>query len=130
MEKPKNNKTKTQNLKILVVDDEELAAEDLAEYLERKGHFVKTAMDGESGFKQYKEGDFDVVITDLRMPKMDGYELMKKIHERNPNIPVFIITGHTTIGEDREIEAKGALNVLTKPVSLKQIVENLSQLNI
>ena len=130
MPKIKNNKTKARNLKVLVVDDEELAAEDLAEYLERKGHSAQTATDGEEAFKQYKDGNFDVVITDLRMPKMDGYELMKKIHEQDPDIPVFIITGHTTIGEDREIEAKGALNVLAKPISLRQIAESLSQLNI
>ena len=130
MAKIKNINPKVRNLKILVVDDEELAAEDLAEYLERKGHSAQTATDGEEAFKLYKDGKFDVIITDLRMPKMDGYELMKKIHKQDPNIPIFIITGHTTVGEDREIEAKGAVNVLTKPISLRQIAENLNQLNI
>ncbi|WP_167730399.1 PAS domain S-box protein [Terasakiella sp. SH-1] len=107
---------------ILVVDDEIYAAEAMMEYLLENGYFVNIASDGEEALNLFDQEPADVVVTDMRMPKMDGYILLKNLKKRNPDIPVIIVTGHTGIEESNMEELHTlAFNVLKKPVSLSQL---------
>ena len=107
---------------ILIVDDEVLAAESIAEYLERNGCLVYTANNGAEALEIYHNHPTDVVITDLRMPLMDGNELIRLLRKQNQNLPIIVTTGHTMIGDDEEIIAEGANVVLKKPVRLREIL--------
>lgn len=111
------------NEAILVVDDEEDILELIERHLSNKGYEVITAYDGEQALPLLDKLKFDLVITDLKMPRIDGMELLKRVKERDPNIEVVILTGHGTM--DSVIEALrdgGAFDYLQKPLyNIKQL---------
>ncbi|MDR0495967.1 MAG: sigma-54 dependent transcriptional regulator [Treponema sp.] len=107
--------------KILVVDDEKNIREGLAASLEMDGYNTVCAAGGEEGWKLFGKGDIDLVITDLRMPGMDGEELMRRILAESPGFPVIILTGHGTVENAVSAMREGAWNFLTKPVKLDHL---------
>jgi len=112
---------------VLVVDDEPMAAENLAEYLERRGYEVVIAGDGAEALELFRSRPADAVITDLRMPAMDGRELIRHLREGDAKLPIFVATGHATIGSDREVAAEGATDIIKKPISLSTIAAKLEK---
>ncbi len=108
--------------RILVVDDESKMQELLAKALARRGHEVRTAGDGVAAIAQLEESEAEVVFSDLRMPGLDGVELLAKVRERWPNTRLVIMTGH---GDDvrTAVEAMklGAYDYLTKPLDLEEV---------
>ena len=80
---------------ILVVDDDVLVLASLQLQLEANGHSVVTANCGRSGIATVSEGLYDLVICDVFMPDMDGFETIRAIHERDPDLPVIVISGFT-----------------------------------
>src|SRR5262252_4785826 len=88
---------------ILVVDDEPNLRRVLSAQLERDGYDVHTAEDGEQALVMLKEHHIDLVISDLRMPKVDGMELLRRVVASEDSIPVVIITAHGTV--DNAVEA-------------------------
>ncbi|WP_010256707.1 sigma-54-dependent transcriptional regulator [Treponema primitia] len=104
--------------RILVVDDEKNIREGLAASLEMDGYQVETAADGDAGFKRFRKGDIDLLITDLRMPGISGEELLKKVDSETPGIPVIVLTGHGTVENAVAAMRNGAYDFLTKPVDL------------
>src|SRR3990170_5082573 len=111
------------NENILVVDDDEDILELIERHLSNKGYEVVTAYDGEQALPLLEKVKFDLVITDLKMPKIDGMEVLRKVKEKDPNIEVVILTGHGTM--DTVIEALrdgGAFDYLQKPLyNIKQL---------
>jgi len=107
--------------KILVVDDEKNIREGLAASLEMDGYRTACAANGEEGWKLFGKGDVDLVITDLRMPGMDGRELMRRILAETPGLPVIILTGHGTVENAVSAMHEGAWDFLTKPVNLDRL---------
>ena len=107
--------------KILVVDDEKNIREGLAASLEMDGYKTACAENGEEGWKLFVKGDIDLVITDLRMPVMEGAELMRRIHTETPGLPVIILTGHGTVENAVNAMRDGAWDFLTKPVNLDHL---------
>jgi DNA-binding NtrC family response regulator len=107
--------------KILIVDDEKNIREGLAASLEMDGYGVETAADGDAGFKRFRKGDIDLVITDLRMPGLSGEELLKRIDSETPGIPVIVLTGHGTVETAVAAMRNGAYDFLTKPVDLDHL---------
>jgi DNA-binding NtrC family response regulator len=107
---------KSVKAKVLVVDDDKLILRILEEFLTQKGFEPTLAVDGEDAERQFATEEFDVVLTDVMMPKVDGIELLRRIKEREPEIPVIIITG---LGDDK-IQAnawdRGAFLYITKPI--------------
>ena len=114
--------------RVLVVDDEEAIVEEVAEYLGRKGYDVATAGNGREALDLHKARPVDVVVTDLFMPVMDGAELIRRLHKSDPDLPIVVVTGHTTFGDDQEIVAAGALVVLMKPILLRDLTASLKGL--
>lgn len=107
--------------KILVVDDNENIREMLEDFLNFEGHKPVLAKDGKEALEIFCEQDFDIVITDLGMPGMSGWELSKHIKQRKPEIPVVIITGWGAQLEAENLKENKVESILTKPFNLDQI---------
>lgn len=101
--------------RILVVDDEESVRKILGIQLRRQGHETIEAPDGPEALEFLKAHEFQAVITDLKMPKMDGLELLQRIRKFYPQIPVVMITAHGTIDTAVEAMKRGAFDYVTKP---------------
>ncbi len=108
-------------LGVLVVDDEKNIREGLGRALELDGYDVSLAADGEDALQNIQKGTIDLVITDLKMPRMSGEELLKTVAARYPNIPVIVLTGHGTIENAVNAMRMGAYDFITKPVNLDHL---------
>jgi DNA-binding NtrC family response regulator len=106
---------------VVVVDDEKNIREGLVEYLVGEGYEAFGAADGEEAMKFVDSGNVDLVITDLRMPKLGGGELLTTIAGRYPGLPVIVLTGHGTIEDAVNAMRSGAFDFLTKPVNLDHL---------
>ncbi|MEK6583459.1 MAG: response regulator [Nitrospirota bacterium] len=108
---------------ILLVDDDEDILDLIERHLSHRGYEVLTAYDGEQAISLLDKIKFDLVITDLKMPKFDGMEVLRRAKEKDPNIEVVILTGHGTM--DSVVEALrdgGAFDYLQKPLhNIKQL---------
>ncbi|MBN2713362.1 MAG: response regulator [Planctomycetes bacterium] len=100
---------------ILVVDDEPPMLRMMQAHLEAREYSVITAMDGEEALACLEKGGIDMVFTDFSMPGMDGIELLKKIKERHPNIPVVMMTGYASQINLEECMNAGAEDYIAKP---------------
>ena len=104
------------NGKILVADDNEINRETLKEILMEEGYDIKTVHDGREGIEAFLEDKYDLVITDLRMPNVDGLEFLKYIKDANRDNLVIMVTGHGTINSAVSSMKLGAFDFITKPV--------------
>lgn len=113
--------------RILVVDDEVLAAMAIEEFLGSRGFHVTIAPDGVEALARFEAGSFAAVITDLRMPRMDGRTLIRTLRQRRPDLPVIVMTGYLSpeTEEDAILDQRVPIPVLRKPVSLHAIDEAL-----
>ncbi|HPO49108.1 MAG TPA: sigma-54 dependent transcriptional regulator, partial [Spirochaetota bacterium] len=109
------------NANILIVDDEKNIREGLGIALKRDGHNIYLAGDGDEALKIIKKEDIDLVITDLKMPNLDGDALMKTILKEYKNIPVIMLTGHGTVETAVRAMRDGAYDFLTKPLNLDKL---------
>ncbi len=105
----------------LIVDDEKNTREGLKWALEREGLEIHTAADGEEALAFVRERHTDLVITDLKMPRMDGMELFHHLREEHPEVDVIILTGHGAVESAVEAMKGGALNYLIKPVNIEEL---------
>jgi len=110
---------------ILVIDDDENILEVIQTRLESNGYFVGTHTDPAEALECMKEKSFDVVITDIRMPGMDGIELLRRIKCLHCDIPVILLTAYGTIASAVEAVKIGAFQYLTKPFQGKQLIEEV-----
>ena len=101
--------------RILVVDDDRDLANLLAEYLCRHGYDAVAEYGGKEGLERFKQGDFQLVITDLMMPEMNGMELMDAVKAVDKKVVVVVITGYGTIDAAVEAIQKGAYDFISKP---------------
>ncbi|MET1255340.1 response regulator [Aliikangiella maris] len=110
--------------KVLVIDDEPLVRESVVIYLEDSGYQVFEAVDGQQGIEHFCEFNPDVVLCDLRMPGMDGLEVLRKLNEISPNTPIIIVSGAGQIQDVVEALRLGALDYLVKPITDMAVLEN------
>jgi len=106
---------------VLVADDEKNIREGLVEALTLEGYATTGAADGEEALRAVEGGDFDLVITDLRMPRLSGTDLLKTVAGRYPGLPVIVLTGHGTIEDAVSAMRSGAFDFVTKPVNLDHL---------
>lgn len=111
--------------KILIIDDERSIRNSLREILEYEGYEVKDAADGIEGFKIASEEKFDIILSDIKMPKMDGLELLEKIKESDIDSQIIMISGHGTIETAVEAIRKGAFDFIAKPLDLNRVLITL-----
>ncbi len=112
---------------LLVVDDEPNTRDGLRQALEREDRVVFTAADGREALDRAQERAFDVVITDLRMPRLDGMQLLEEIKERSADTAVILLSGYGTIETAVEAMRRGALDFITKPVNLDELELRVSK---
>ncbi|MBL7892957.1 MAG: sigma-54-dependent Fis family transcriptional regulator [Bacteroidia bacterium] len=108
--------------KILVIDDEKSIRKTLREILEYEKYIVDEAADGNEGLALVQKEKYDVVLCDIKMPKMDGIELLDKIIALNNETPVVMISGHGTIETAVEAVKKGAFDFIAKPLDLNRLL--------
>ncbi len=107
---------------ILIIDDEKAIRKTLGEILSYEGYKIDEAGDGEEGLKRFKEKNYDVVLCDIKMPKIDGIEFLDKASEINPDVPIIMISGHGTIETAVEAVKKGAYDYVSKPPDLNRLL--------
>ncbi len=106
---------------ILVIDDKESMRQMLAKTLESEGFEVDTARDGEGGLDKAKEKRFDLILTDLKLPKMDGLEVLSSIKDLDPEVAVIVMTAYGTIETAVQAIKQGAFDFLTKPFDVDHL---------
>jgi DNA-binding NtrC family response regulator len=106
---------------ILVVDDEEIVRESLLDWLREDGYHVETAEDGLKALEKFKKRSWDIALVDLKMPTMDGLELMEKIKESHPETQVVIITAYATVNTAVQAMKIGAYDYLVKPFNPEEL---------
>jgi YesN/AraC family two-component response regulator len=114
-----------EGIKILLVDDEKHFLESLTKRLKRRKQFVKTAESGPEALAQMKNESFDVVILDVKMPGMNGIEVLEKIKRDFPDTEVIMLTGHATIESGLEGVRFGAFDYLMKPTDIEVLMAKL-----
>ena len=107
---------------ILIIDDEKAIRKTLGEILSYEGYQIDDAENGEEGLKKIKEKNYDVVLCDIKMPKVDGLEFLEKARETNPDLPIIMISGHGTIETAVEAVKKGAFDYVAKPPDLNRLL--------
>ena len=115
-------------MKILIIEDERLLADSLKELLEKKGFEVEIACDGETGRDYAETGIYDLLILDVMMPKMDGYQVTKKVRASRCTTPILMLTAKSSV-EDRIYGLNcGADYYLTKPFDSRELLACINAL--
>jgi len=114
-------------LKVLLVDDEKEFAESLSERLQLRDVKARVASDGEQALEAMKEDEADVMVLDLRMPGIDGIEVLRRVKKDHPDVSVVILTGHGTERDEEEALRLGASAYLKKPVDVDQLMGAVRQ---
>lgn len=107
---------------ILIIDDERAIRKTLNEILSYEGFKIDEATDGEEGLKMFGEKTYDVVLCDIKMPKLDGMEFLVKAGEINADVPVIMISGHGNIETAVDAVKKGAYDFVAKPPDLNRLL--------
>ena len=114
--------------KLLVVDDESNLRLVVQKEMSRQGHEVETASDGEAAWSLIEEEDFDVLLCDINMPRLDGIGLLRRLREKSQNPPeVIMLTGHATVETAIEAMKLGAYDYLTKPYRIIELSALVTQ---
>jgi CheY-like chemotaxis protein len=108
--------------RILVIDDEESVRDVLSRMLQARGHHVAVASDGEEGIARFRSEPFDLVLTDLGMPKLSGWEVGKTIKAINPKVPVAMITGWGVELDRQKLSESGIDLSIPKPFDFDQVI--------
>lgn len=108
--------------KVLVVEDDNNIRSLVSKFLENEGFEVSQAVDGHEGLKIYEEQHFDILITDVMMPKTDGNELANIIRMQNKDIPIMMLTALESIDDKEKSFLSGSDDYMVKPVDMKELV--------
>lgn len=119
---PNRTKNNDNGASILIIDDEAAIRKTLTEILSFEGYKITEASDGEQGLKMFSENRFNVVLCDIKMPKIDGIEFLQKATQISPDIPIIMISGHGNIETAVEAVKKGAYDFISKPPDLNRLL--------
>ena len=107
---------------ILIIDDEKAIRNVLKEILSNEGFTVEEASDGEEGLRKFTASAYDVVLCDIKMPKVDGLDFLQKVIDSNSEVPVIMISGHGNIETAVDAVKKGAFDYIAKPPDLNRLL--------
>ena len=110
---------------ILVVDDEEIIRDFLSEVLE--DYAISLAADGDEAIAKIRSQNFDLVITDLRMPRVSGEEVVRFTRDTHPGSKVIVISGYSSLATVSQTVQNGACAFLAKPFSIKELLQSVEQ---
>jgi two-component system cell cycle response regulator CpdR len=114
--------------KILVVDDEEAIREVVSTLLETQGYFCTVCSNGRLALDAFRKDSFDLVLSDIVMPEMDGIELARRAAELDPDIKIMFITGFAAVALNSDSSAPKHAKVLSKPIHLRELVNEVQKL--
>jgi DNA-binding NtrC family response regulator len=109
--------------RILIVDDEKIALKNLEHIMKKEGYEVTAVQSGQAALQALEEKEFDIVLTDLKMEKVDGMHVLKKSRELRPDAEVIMITGYATLDSAVRAMKDGAFNYIAKPFKLDEVRE-------
>jgi DNA-binding response OmpR family regulator len=115
------------NLKILLVDDEEEFVTTLAERLELRGLQARAALNGEDALQMIEEDIPRIVILDIMMPGIGGFEVLRRIKSQHPQIPVILLTGRGSAKEGIKGMQLGAFDYLMKPLNIEELIKKMQE---
>ena len=107
--------------KIAVVDDEVIVIREIKRGLAKQGYDVETFLDGESALERLTQSDFDLLLSDLRLPGISGLDLLKAVRQHNPQCETILITAHGTVDSAIEAIRSGAFHYVTKPIKMNEL---------
>lgn len=113
---------------VLIVDDEPGIRDMLRWCLRDRGFEIKTARDGEEALRVLRDGGVDLVVTDLTMPRLDGFQLLESAKAAAPGLAIIVITGFATVEMAVFAMRKGAADVLLKPVEPRHLVARIDEI--
>ena len=113
------------DMKVLLVDDEEVFVQAVAQRLKMRDLRSDTVLDGEEALSYVEDQEPDVMVLDLKMPGINGMEVLRQVRKAYPNIQVIILTGHGTEKDKEEAKRLGACDFLEKPVNLDVLVKKM-----
>jgi DNA-binding response OmpR family regulator len=116
-------------MKILLIEDDENIVDSLIALLKTAGHATETAPDGERGYRFARSGDYDLIIMDYNLPKMDGREITKKIREEKINTPILMLTVRNELDDKVELLNLGVDDYLAKPFAAAELLARLKALS-
>ncbi len=114
---------------VLVVDDEEIARTNLEYVLRKEGYMVRTASNGLEALEEVRGWEFDLIITDLKMEKMDGMQLIEEARKLSPATQVIMVTGYATVNSAVAAMRHGAVYYLAKPINLDELRQTVAELS-
>ena len=107
--------------RVLVIEDQHDIAANIWDFLERRGYEVDHCADGVSGLARAMRGDFDVIVLDLGLPRMDGLELCRRLREAGSGVPILMLTARDTLDDKLRGFAEGADDYLVKPFAMREL---------
>jgi len=117
-------------MRVLLVDDEGAILSTLTEILADLGHSVRSAEDGEEALQAALDEPFDLVVSDIRMPRMDGLKLVEALRDRGLDVPVILITGHGTDDIAARASLVDAVRLLHKPIKIRDLLAGIRALDL
>ncbi len=115
----------TQKKRILLIDDEEAMCRMLEAIMADRGYAATTYSRAYEAMEAFAQGQYDLVITDVKMPVMDGLEVLQRVKETDPSLPVIMITAHATVDMSIQALRKGAYDILTKPFEPEELLSRV-----
>lgn len=122
-------RSQARTLDILVVDDEELILSLVKEILKSRGHTVRIAISGQKALEALAERPTELVITDIRMPGMDGFDLGMRIRQSNPNVRIALITGYFSEHSQGSADEIGIEEIVKKPFKSFELLEMVDRVS-
>ncbi|MFN3534818.1 MAG: response regulator, partial [Desulfatiglandales bacterium] len=114
------------SIKVLLIDDELKFVSTLSERLEIRGYTSKFSISGEEGLEQIASFSPDVVISDVIMPGLSGFDVLKALRKIAPTVPVILLTGHSSTQDGMKGMELGAFDYIIKPVDIEELVEKIN----
>jgi len=112
--------------KILLVEDNEMNRDMLSRRLIKKGFEVEMAIDGEEGYNKGKSPDYSIILMDMSLPKMDGWEITQKLRADGIKTPIIALTAHALESDKKKCMDAGCDEFETKPVELPRLLEKIN----
>ena len=109
-------------VKILIVDDERIICDGCRLVLSEQGYLVESRINGKTGLGAIREGQFDLILLDMKLPDMDGMEILRAVRKEKPDVDVIVMTGYSTVPNAVEAMKLGAFDYLTKPFTDDELI--------